>query len=64
MIHLRESTSHRQYRLGGYCHTQALCSNGSVHVSDTPEPDRVTCPKCIELMGRYPNARKDSIGVY
>lgn len=56
IIHALESKEHRIKRLGGNPSAQALCSNGSAHISLTSNTTQVTCEKCIELLKDYPSA--------
>jgi len=58
IIHALESKEHRIKRLGGNPSAQALCSNGSAHISLTGSIKQVTCTKCTDLLKRYPNACK------
>jgi hypothetical protein len=56
IIHALELKEHRVKRLGGNPSSQALCSNGSAHVTLTSNTRQVTCAKCIELLKDYPSA--------
>ena len=48
--HYFEATDARRIRLGSdSCHGQALCSNGSAHITYA-EKKHVTCPACLQLL--------------
>jgi hypothetical protein len=48
--HYFEDTDARRIRIGSpTCHGQALCSNGSAHVTYAPKKS-VTCPACLKLL--------------
>jgi hypothetical protein len=49
--HYYEDTAARRVRLDSdTCHGQALCSNGSAHLTYVRHKKGVTCPACLKLL--------------
>lgn len=54
--HFYESDSHRRARLGGNPSGQSMCGCGEAMAYTTRDQERVTCPECLKLLKKFPQA--------